>query len=182
VKRDPHVVGPVGGPDPPARNSYSQNQEYHILMSGVQAPKVVRRVWAAGRVTGLLLAAFAGLSGCGQSDSLPKLQVYEVKGKVLLPDGKPLSSGFISFVPKGDLPLTPSAEIGSDGTFSLVTGGSGEGAPAGDYKVRIETPQLGAAPKAKKPLFPSKYTDEDSSQIVVTVRPQENHLDPIVLR
>lgn len=55
-------------------------------------------------------------------------------------------------------------------------------APAGDYKVRIETPQLGAAPKAKKPLFPSKYTDEDSSEIVVTVRPQENHLDPIVLR
>lgn len=100
-------------------------------MSGVRALKVVRRVWAAGWVTGLLLAAFGGLSGCGQSDSLPKLQVYEVKGKVLLPDGKPLSSGFISFVPKGDLPLTPSAEIGSDGTFSLITGGSGEGGAGG---------------------------------------------------
>ena len=47
------------------------------------------------------LAASAGLSGCGNADSLPKLQVYEVKGKVLLADGKPLPSGWISFVPKG---------------------------------------------------------------------------------
>ncbi len=75
----------------------------------------------------LLLTAPLGLSGCGNSDSLPKLQVYGVKGKVLLADGKPLRSGWISFVPKAGLPITPSAQISSDGSFSLVTGGSGEG-------------------------------------------------------
>ena len=42
----------------------------------------------------LLLTAPLGLSGCGNSDSLPKLQVYGVKGKVLLADGKPLQSGW----------------------------------------------------------------------------------------
>ena len=151
-------------------------------MSNPHASMVVRQSSAAGWLIALLLAASAGLSGCGQSDSLPKLQVYEVKGKVLLPDGKPLSSGLISFVPKGDLPITPSAEIASDGTFSLVTGGSGEGAPSGEYKVRIEAPAIRPDPKTKKPPFPSKYTDEDSSGIVVTVLPQENHLDPIKLK
>ena len=151
-------------------------------MSGTHASKVVRRSHVAGWLSTVVLTASAGLSGCGQSDSLPKLRVYEVKGKVLLPDGKPLSSGLISFVPKGDLPITPSAEIASDGTFSLVTGGSGEGSPLGEYKVRIETPAIRVDPKTKKPPFPSKYTDEDSSGIVVTVLAQENHLDPIKLK
>jgi hypothetical protein len=147
-----------------------------------QGPKVNRRLSRTGWMSALLLTAAAGLAGCGNADSLPSLQVYEVKGKVLLADGKPLPSGLISFVPKGDLPLTPSAKIASDGTFSLVTGGSGEGAPPGDYKVRIEAPELRPDPKTKKAVFPSKYSDEDSSGIVVTVLPKENQLDPIRLK
>ncbi len=151
-------------------------------MSITQASKVVRGRMAAGWSSAVLVAALAGLSGCGQADRLPKLTVYEVTGKVVLADGKPLSSGVISFVPKGDLAITPSANISSDGTFKVVTGGSGDGAPAGEYKVRIEAPEFHADRKSKKALFPFKYTDEDSSKIVVTVLPQENHLDPIVLK
>jgi hypothetical protein len=151
-------------------------------MSVTQASNVVRGRMAMGWSSAVLLAAVAGLSGCGGADRLPKLAVYEVTGKVVLADGKPLSSGVISFVPKGDLAITPSASISPDGTFKVVTGGSGDGAPAGDYKVRIEAPEFHADPKSKKALFPFKYTDEDSSKIVVTVLPQENHLDPIVLK
>jgi hypothetical protein len=130
----------------------------------------------------IVWASSAALFGCGNGDSLPNLRVYEVKGKVLLADGKPLQSGWISFVPKGDLSITPSAKIAADGTFSLVTGGSGEGAPSGEYKVRIEAPEFRPDPKTRKTIFPSKYTDEDSSGIVVTVLPKENHLEPIRLR
>ena len=130
----------------------------------------------------LLLTAPLGLSGCGNSDSLPKLQVYGVKGKVLLADGKPLQSGWISFVPKAGLTITPSAQISSDGSFSLVTGGSGEGAPSGEYKIRIEAPEFRPDPKTKKGIFPAKYSDEDSSGIVVTVLPKDNLLDPIRLK
>jgi hypothetical protein len=110
--------------------------------------------------------------------------VYEVKGKVLLADGQPLTGGWISFVPKGDLSVTPSSPIGSDGTFALTTGGSGEGAPAGDYKVRVEAPQLPGLqkPRRRKPPFPLKYTDEDSSGLVVTVRTTANRLEPFVLK
>jgi hypothetical protein len=151
-------------------------------MTESRRPKVDRRLSRTGPMRTLLLAATAGLFGCGNGDSLPKLQVFEVKGQVLLPDGKPLPSGLISFVSKGGLPITPSAKIASDGTFSVVTGGSGEGAPAGDYKVRIEAPELRQDPKTRKTILPAKYTDEDSSDIVVTVLPKENHLDPIRLR
>jgi hypothetical protein len=135
-------------------------------------------------LTALAVAVSAGLTGCGGSDSLPSVPVYEVTGKVMLADGKPLSGGFISFVPKSGLPVTPSGEIGSDGTFSLITGGSGAGAPPGDYKVRIEVPQFQyAGPRSKKrPLFPPKYTDEDSSGLIITVRAENNRLDPILLK
>ena len=88
-----------------------------------------RRPHRSRRLSGLVVALLAGLGGCHNSESLPVLPVYEVKGKVLLADGQPLSGGWIYFVPKGDLPLTPSGVIGSDGTFSVVTGGSGDGAP-----------------------------------------------------
>ncbi len=151
-------------------------------MSVSQRFAAFRRRTVAAWLSVVLPAALSAFSGCGQSDRLPHLTVYEVTGKVVLADGKPLSSGVISFVPKGDLPITPSANISPDGTFKVITGGSGDGAPPGDYKVRIEAPALQSGPKSKKSLFPFKYTDEDSSEIVVTVRPQENHLDPIVLK
>jgi hypothetical protein len=157
-------------------------QESYFLMSVTKSFYVFRPRTGVGPLSAFLLSAVAGLSGCGQSDSLPKLQVYEVTGKVVLADGKPLSSGVISFVPTGNLPITPSANIASDGTFSLVTGGSGVGAPAGEYKVRVEAPEFRPDPKTKKTLFPFKYTDEDSSRIVVTVLAQQNHLEPIMLK
>jgi hypothetical protein len=151
-------------------------------MTESRALKLDRRFSRTGWVRTLSLAATAGFFGCGNADTIPKLQVYEVKGHVLLADGKPLPSGLISFVPKAGLPLTPSARIAADGSFSLVTGGSGEGAPSGDYKVRIEAPELRPDPRTRKSIFPAKYTDEDSSGIVVTVLPQENHLDAIRLK
>jgi hypothetical protein len=131
----------------------------------------------------LLVAVWAGsMTGCSSSQALPVLTVYEVKGKVLLADGKPLADGWIYFVAKGDLTVTPSGRIGPDGTFSIVTGGSGEGAPAGDYKIRVESPQYQATQKAKKPLYPFKYTDEDSSGIVIKVKREANQLEPLVLK
>jgi hypothetical protein len=138
-----------------------------------------RLKWCCGS---LLVAVWTSVTGCSNSQALPVLTVYEVKGKVLLADGKPLADGSIYFVPKGDLTVTPSGRIGTDGSFSIVTGGSGEGAPAGDYKIRVESPLSQATQKAKKPLYPFKYTDEDSSGIVITVKPEANQLEPIVLK
>jgi hypothetical protein len=132
-------------------------------------------------------ASLAVLSGCGSSNDAPrKVTVYEVKGKLLLPDGKPLSGGHVYFVPT-DGALAPEAKVGADGSFSLVTANSGEGAPPGDYKVRVEPadPSL-ISPRrptaARKLPFPPKYLDEDSSGLKVTIKAEPNTLQPIQLK
>lgn len=138
----------------------------------------------------LTLTAPLALSGCGVPDPAPPVvKVYPVKGKVLLADGSPLKEGHVWFVPTKDSVLNSYGEISADGSFTLNTGSSGEGAPPGEFKVRIE-PAAPAAPKFRrsnrrdlKPLpFPEKYTDEDASQITVTVQAGPNELDPFRLK
>lgn len=137
-----------------------------------------------------LLISTAASSGCGGvSDPAPPIvKVYPVKGKVLLADGTPLKGGHVWFVPTKDSVLNSYGEISTDGSFSLNTGSSGEGAPEGEFKVRIE-PAEPVAPVARgtrrtgKGLsFPEKYSDEDASKITVTIKAGSNDLEPFRLR
>jgi hypothetical protein len=138
---------------------------------------------AATLIGGALLVC----AGCGGDDgSVKKLSVYPVKGSVVLADGKPLVGGRIYFVPK-DGAVTAEGKLEADGTFSLQTGGSGDGAPAGDYKVRLEPEDtsLLAGKKAaggKTLPFPQRYLDEDNSGLRVTVKAESNQLEPFRLR
>lgn len=144
----------------------------------------------AGRLAAMIAAVLTNLAGCGGgSGAPPVVTVHEVKGQVLLADGKPLGGGRIYFVPK-DGTTTSEGVIGADGTFSLTTGNSGSGAPPGEYKVRIEPddPSLLAIHKgrpgsqAKKLPFPKKYLDEDSSELTAKVEPKANALEPFRLK
>jgi hypothetical protein len=132
-------------------------------------------------------AALVGLSACG-SEGVSRLPVYEVKGKVLRRDGQPLSGGHIYFVPKQGV-VTSEGTIGSDGSFSLETGSWGEGAPAGEYKVRIEPADGSLTATNRRPTragkklpFPEKYLDEDGSGLLVTIKAQANTLAPFRLK
>jgi hypothetical protein len=135
------------------------------------------------------LALLAGLTGCGSSDGVGRVTVYPVKGKVLLANGQPLTSGRVVFFPMGDLVIESSGTIGPDGSFSLKTGAFGEGAPAGEFRVKIEPddsklavakPGTRNASRRKLP-FPPKYADEETSGLKVTVKPESNDLPPIRL-
>jgi hypothetical protein len=120
------------------------------------------------------------LTGCGGSTfSAPT--TYEVKGRVVLSNGKPLSEGRVTFVAADGLLPEASGEIQPDGAFSLSTRVPGDGAAPGNYKVRIE-PAASKNRRAMRPGFPVKYVDEDSSGLVVTVRSESNQLDPIILK
>jgi hypothetical protein len=127
------------------------------------------------------------LSGCGGDDgAVKKVTVYPVKGSVVLADGKPLPAGKVYFVPK-DGALTSEGKVGSDGTFVLETGGSGEGAPPGDYRVRVEPEDTSLlagkkAAQGRKLPFATKYLDEDSSGLTATVRADSNQLEPFRLK
>ena len=98
-------------------------------------------------------------------------------------DGKPLTTGRVEFIPvKGGMPAA--GDIGADGSFSLKTGNGQEGAPAGEYKVRLEPTTL-AAKKAGKTAslpFPAKYADEDANTgLTATVKAEPTTLEPFKL-
>lgn len=138
-----------------------------------------------GRRGGLAagLAACAALVGCSAEKFPASIgQTYEVKGQVLLADGKPLAKGRVTFLPTDPKVVPASGEIGPDGRFSLTTKAADDGALPGEYKVRIE-PAAPVDPKRPtKPPYPIKYIDEDSSGLVATVKAESNKLDPFRLR
>src|ERR1700735_4835840 len=99
----------------------------HLFPETTMERKNLRSPWSSSLIVGLL----AGLAGCQKSDKLPSLQVYEVNGKVLLADGKPLTAGWVYFVPKSDLSVTPSARVGGGGGVVFVCGGGVGGGGGG---------------------------------------------------
>ena len=147
--------------------------------------KLSARRTALGRAVGIAAAAglmISGLSGCGEP-TYPTPTLYPVKGQVLLSDGKPLTSGQVVLVSNQDVAFLGKVE--SDGRFSIKSG-AGDGAPEGEYKVRINPePQPWSAGRARKGAaslpFPTKYVDATTSDLKVTVRPGENDLEPIKL-
>jgi hypothetical protein len=135
----------------------------------------------------LVLAVWAGVAGCGDPGAPPVVTVYEVKGQVLRADGSPLPGGRVYFVPR-DGTTTSEGTIGPDGAFSLSTGRSGEGAPPGDFKVRVEPGDASllavkrARGKARALPFPPKYLDEDTSTLTARVETRPNRLEPFRLK
>jgi hypothetical protein len=135
-----------------------------------------------------LMAGLAiGFAGCGDPNSAGTLKVYPVKGQVLLPDGKPLTSGQVVLV-SNEKAMEFTGELGSDGNFQIKTS-YGDGAPEGTYKVRIEYNDPSQSPVKGKSSrrnvsnlpFGAKYTDEATSDLSVTIKPGDNVLEPIRL-
>jgi hypothetical protein len=133
--------------------------------------------FALRRLGSLLAAAALGLAGCAERDPLQSMRLYPVKGRVLLEDGKPLTSGRIVFVATKSS-LTSTSPLESDGTFT-VKGRTGDGLPEGEYRIRIDfdDSKLPIARGVKRPNLPlpfaQKYADEDASYIKRTVMPDE---------
>jgi hypothetical protein len=128
-----------------------------------------------------LLALAVCVAGCSWSGA--PVNTYAVKGRVLLANGKPLTAGRVTLIASDDLRPPASGEIGPDGVFTLSTRDPGDGAAPGQYKVRIEPVQSDAAARrARRPNFPLRYIDEDSSGLVVTIRAEPNQLAPIMLK
>jgi hypothetical protein len=146
-----------------------------------------RRMAARGFGWAAVLAA-AALAGCGDAGSAdseaapPPEPVHPVKGKVVLGDGKPLAEGTVTFVPVKEPGRHATGTLRSDGSFSLATKDLGEGAPEGEYKVRIESAATTGGGKASRSAVPAKYQDEDSSGLKVTVKAGPNDLPPFQLK
>jgi hypothetical protein len=115
--------------------------------------------------------------GCG-GGVLPA-SVHPVKGKVVLGDGKPLTSGRIHFAPQRQPGRPAAGTISRDGTFTLTTVTEGDGAETGDYRVYIDLGE-GVPPKVARAI--AKYCDFDSTDLVVSVQSGSTELPPLVLK
>jgi hypothetical protein len=135
------------------------------------------------------------LSGPGCERPEPeRLPVYPVRGQVLYRD-QPLAGALVVFEPIQPAQIVageqlPSSGITSrDGSFRLSTYEPNDGAPAGDYRVKIAT-----APRSKADrgiLSPSnspldvlrdRYLDPKRTGLRAQVNPRSNELPPFRLR
>ena len=132
---------------------------------------------------GACLVGLAATMGCGGSGP-PRVTTFQVDGQVLLSNGKPLTNGRVTFVPTitDGSALPAIGEIGSDGRFSLTTRDPGDGAAAGNYKVRIDSPSNTTGTGKSKSLFPQKYSDIDNTDLAITVKAETTSLTPFVLK
>ncbi len=122
------------------------------------------------------------LTAPGCSRSAPA--VAPVEGRVTL-DGKPLSSGRVTFWPTGG--RSGSGWIEEDGTYSLGTFRESDGAVLGPHKVTVtaasKTPTRPPdfdrdGPPAGWPRspIPIRYSNPESSELAFDVRPGLNRL------
>ena len=125
----------------------------------------------------LLLAACC-LVGC--SNGVP---TYSVTGTVRV-NGKPAPHGTVMFRPvevskEDGKRHVARASIEKDGTYTLTTIETGDGAVAGMHKVAVLMPPYSASetgPQAK-PLIPAKFNTPNTSGLEYEVKPGSNEID-----
>jgi hypothetical protein len=107
--------------------------------------------------------------GCG--DGRPKR--VPVSGRVLI-DGKPLEYGFIRVFPHGNRPA--SANISSDGRFTLTTFDERDGCVIGKHRVAV-LPQKPINETTTKWFAPQKYTNPKTSGLEIEVTGPSDNLE-----
>jgi hypothetical protein len=118
------------------------------------------------------LVLFAGCTAKGP----PLPTAVEAKGKVLLPDGRPLSGGRVTLNPQAATEVEAFGDVNPDGTFTLTTYKPGDGAVPGTYVVTVSPfnyrSKTGNPTKiANAAQIPARYGDAAHSGLKVTINP-----------
>jgi len=146
----------------------------------VRRESLMGRAWVAATLTGALLM----LCGCSSKSSL-----YPVRGKVLF-KGQPAVGARVTFYPKDNSDpqaLHPTGIVAADGTFTLSSHETDDGAPAGDYIVTVVWPDTSAkgSDSIKQPLHDrlrGAYSNPDKQVLHAQVTIGDNELPAFELR
>lgn len=120
----------------------------------------------------LLLAVVTVAAGCGD-----KYTTYGVHGRVTLKDGTPLDAVRLTFeLAEHQPPISATASTDENGAYELGILETGDGAPAGNYRVVVSEP--GRFPEDPRPRrIHSKYWSFETSGLEFTVKPEDNTFD-----
>jgi hypothetical protein len=129
----------------------------------------------------LLCLGLGFLAGCGKVSLPPMPKNVKVKGKVLLPDGQPISAGRLQFTPEDKANsggIEPFADIHEDGSFSPITygGKEGQGLPVGTYIVHVDLHSYtggDAAPIKNDQNIPERYLSAAKSDAKIEIKPDD---------
>src|SRR5262245_50126462 len=114
------------------------------------------------RQSPLLVAALAGLAGCGPDNGLTLGRVH---GTVSV-EGEPVRFGYVTFLPDsaaGTNGPPATSSIGEDGSFVISTEQSDDGAIVGTHKVAVIALDPNPIPSAERPK-----PEEDPDKFLAT--------------
>jgi hypothetical protein len=109
--------------------------------------------------------------GCGGK------KLYPVEGKVVFPDGTPLTGGWVEFEPvEGKANVSAKGQIQKDGTYRLGTNQEGDGAIEGRHRILIVPPLPPRLEErgASKPLIAQRFQSFETSGLEFTVTRGKN--------
>jgi len=127
-----------------------------------------------GGAAGLALACVS----CGNG-------LYPVSGKVTY-QGAPAAGATVFLRRQGTNPMSDPMIMGivaDDGSFTLVTGSLGKGAPPGQYDVLVEwkKPAGQGRPQQRSDKLNGRFADPNHPRLHVVIKPQRNDLAPFDL-
>ena len=109
---------------------------------------------------------------------------YPVFGQISI-NGQPAPKGVqVVFFHEGDWgekPIVPMGATDDEGKFEIQTYGVKDGAPAGDYKVKVEWPAYRRGKNVGPDKFGKKYSKPETSGLTAHVEKGTNQLKPFEL-
>jgi len=137
-------------------------------------------------IAGVAVVALAGFLFIPRGPSRP-VAVHPVSGRVIL-DGQPLANAAIVLHRVGDskLPanLHPRGKANEDGTFSLETFDTADGAPDGDFVATVfltQDTEVDGEPQAGPNLLPAVYSKPETSPLKLKITAATKELNPLEL-
>lgn len=153
------------------------------MMSDALTLGVTRRPAGFCVVANLAMAALLfAVTGCG--DGVDRIPTFKTQGQVLL-NGKPLANAFVVLHPESPELVPARASTDAQGNFNLTTFDTGDGAPAGNYKLTVAyylPIQQGGSLVPGPNVIPAKYSDPAATELRVSIQEGENLLPPVTLK
>ena len=133
------------------------------------------------RLAKLAVVLAVAIAGCAKSESARK-PTFPIRG-IVLDGSKPLTNATVVFHPVDGADPKPRGKTDEKGEFTLTTYDSGDGAPAGRYRVTVELWATVHADSGPVNRVPAKYANPETSGFTAEVTANSpTNLQPFTLK